>query len=126
MVTHDQDEALAMADRLVVMSAGAIQQIGTQRELYEHPRNRFVAGFVGRTNFLRGLLVEPGVFRSDGGLTLRYDGRPAPAGAVAPGASPSGARRAPAPRPGRLAVGAPRGSARANRRAGTGGFALHP
>ena len=79
MVTHDQDEALAMADRLVVMAAGVIQQIGTQRDLYEHPRNRFVAGFVGRTNFLRGQLVESGVFRSDGGLTLRFDGHAAPA-----------------------------------------------
>src|SRR5499426_2732670 len=79
MVTHDQDEALAMADRLVVMEAGAIQQIGTQRELYERPANRFVAGFVGRTNFLRGILVEPGLFKSDGGLTLRCEDRRASA-----------------------------------------------
>jgi len=125
MVTHDQDEALAVADRLVVMSAGAIQQIGTQRELYEHPRNRFVAGFVGRTNFLRGLLVEPGVFRSDGGLTLRYDGRSAPSSAAATGAPPSGARRALALRPERLALGAPADAARANRVAGTVEFASY-
>jgi putative spermidine/putrescine transport system ATP-binding protein len=124
MVTHDQDEALAMADRLVVMSAGAIQQIGTQRDLYERPRNRFVAGFVGRTNFLRGQLVEPGVFRSDGGLTLRFDGRstssnPAPSGA------PSGGRRALALRPERLALGAAADTARANRVAGTVEFASY-
>jgi putative spermidine/putrescine transport system ATP-binding protein len=124
MVTHDQDEALAMADRLVVMSAGAIQQIGTQRELYEHPSNRFVAGFVGRTNFLRGRLVEPGVFRSDGGLMLRCDGRSASSGAAsssdaAASASAPGARRALALRPERLVLGAPADTERANRVAGT-------
>jgi putative spermidine/putrescine transport system ATP-binding protein len=129
MVTHDQDEALAMADRLVVMSAGAIQQIGTQRDLYEHPRNRFVAGFVGRTNFLRGILVEPGVFKSDGGLTLRCDDRWA-SGAGAPhhgtpGGSRPGARRALALRPERLALGAPANAARANQVAGTVEFASY-
>jgi len=119
MVTHDQDEALAMADRLVVMSAGAIQQIGTQRDLYEHPSNRFVAGFVGRTNFLSGQLVEPGVFRSDGGLTLCYDGPSAPAGGSAAAAQSSGARRALALRPERLNLGASADPARSNRVAGT-------
>jgi putative spermidine/putrescine transport system ATP-binding protein len=117
MVTHDQDEALAMADRLVVMSAGAIQQIGTQRDLYERPRNRFVAGFVGRTNFLHGQIVEAGVFRSDGGLTLRFD--PAPAPSAVAGGSSSGERRALALRPERLALGASASAARANRVAGT-------
>ena len=119
MVTHDQDEALAMADRLVVMSAGAIQQIGTQRDLYEHPSNRFVAGFVGRTNFLSGQLVEPGVFRSDGGLTLCYDGPSAPAGGSAAAARSSDARRALALRPERLNLGASADPARSNRVAGT-------
>jgi spermidine/putrescine transport system ATP-binding protein len=51
-VTHDQDEALAMSDRIAVMSAGHIQQIGTAREIYEAPENRFVAGFIGETNLL--------------------------------------------------------------------------
>ena len=125
MVTHDQDEALAMADRLVVMSAGAIQQIGTQRELYEHPSNRFVAGFVGRTNFLSGELVEPGVFRSDGGLTLRYDGRSALSGGVASIGRMSGARRALALRPERLALGASADPARSNHVAGTVEFASY-
>ena len=125
MVTHDQDEALAMADRLVVMSAGAIQQIGTQRDLYEHPSNRFVAGFVGRTNFLSGQLVEPGVFRSDGGLTLRYDGRSAPAGGSAAAARSSDARRALALRPERLNLGASADPARSNRVAGTVEFASY-
>src|SRR5499433_3523594 len=125
MVTHDQDEALAMADRLVVMSAGAIQQIGTQRELYEHPSNRFVAGFVGRTNFLSGQLVEPGVFRSDGGLTLRYDGRSAASSGGAAAARSSGARRALALRPERLVLGGSADRAPANRVAGTVEFASY-
>jgi putative spermidine/putrescine transport system ATP-binding protein len=71
MVTHDQEEALTMADRLVVMSNGKVQQIGTQRELYERPANTFVAGFVGRTNFLSGRVETPGTFRSDSGLAIR-------------------------------------------------------
>ena len=71
MVTHDQEEALTMADRLVVMSHGKVQQIGTQRELYERPANAFVAGFLGRTNFLRGRVEAPGLFRSESGLGIR-------------------------------------------------------
>src|SRR2546427_464325 len=78
-----------------------------------------------RVALARAPVVEPGVFRSDGGLTLRYDGRSAPAGAVAPGASPSGARRALALRPERLAIGALGDSARANRVAGTVEFASY-
>ena len=71
MVTHDQEEALTMADRLVVMSAGRVQQVGSQRELYEQPVNAFVASFVGRTNFLRGRVEAPGLFRSESGLAIR-------------------------------------------------------
>ena len=51
-VTHDQEEALTMSDRITVMSAGEIQQIGTPHEIYEKPHNRFVAGFIGETNLL--------------------------------------------------------------------------
>ena len=51
-VTHDQEEALTMSDRIAVMSAGALQQIGTAEEIYDQPRNRFVADFIGETNFL--------------------------------------------------------------------------
>ncbi len=51
-VTHDQEEALTMSDRIAVMSAGHIQQIGTPRDIYEAPTNRFVADFIGETNLL--------------------------------------------------------------------------
>jgi putative spermidine/putrescine transport system ATP-binding protein len=71
MVTHDQEEALTMADRLVVMSNGQVQQVGSQRDLYENPANAFVAGFVGRTNFLHGRVEAPGIFRSESGLRIR-------------------------------------------------------
>lgn len=53
-VTHDQEEALTMSDRIAVMSAGHIQQIGTPRDIYTRPANRFVASFIGETNFLTG------------------------------------------------------------------------
>jgi iron(III) transport system ATP-binding protein len=55
-VTHDQDEALSMSDRVAVMSAGEVQQIGTPEEVYRHPANRFVAEFVGRVNLIAGLV----------------------------------------------------------------------
>jgi len=71
MVTHDQEEALTMADRLVVMSDGEVQQVGSQRDLYENPANAFVAGFVGRTNLLRGRVESAGLFRSASGLRIR-------------------------------------------------------
>jgi putative spermidine/putrescine transport system ATP-binding protein len=77
-VTHDQEEALTMSDRIAVFSQGRIEQVGTPREVYEHPANEFVAGFVGTSN-----LVE-----QDG---RRVTVRPekihvlAPDGAVAPG-----------------------------------------
>jgi spermidine/putrescine transport system ATP-binding protein len=56
-VTHDQEEALTMSDRLAVMNKGRILQIGTPREIYDHPDERFVADFIGDTNFLTGELV---------------------------------------------------------------------
>lgn len=53
-VTHDQEEALTMSDRLAVMSAGRVLQVGTPTEIYEHPTRRFVADFIGETNVLEG------------------------------------------------------------------------
>ena len=57
-VTHDQEEALTMSDRIAVFSQGKIQQVGTPAEMYENPANEFVAGFVGTSNLLRGELAE--------------------------------------------------------------------
>jgi spermidine/putrescine transport system ATP-binding protein len=57
-VTHDQEEALTMSDRIAVMDHGVIRQIGTPHEIYDHPADRFVASFIGETNFLAGQVVS--------------------------------------------------------------------
>ncbi|MGB1130447.1 MAG: ABC transporter ATP-binding protein [Haloferula sp.] len=57
-VTHDQEEALAMADRMAVLNAGRIAQLGTPQEIYRDPRSPFVAGFMGETNLLKGRVIE--------------------------------------------------------------------
>ena len=67
MVTHDQDEAMAMADRLVVMRDGRVQQVGTQEDLYERPLTPFVAGFIGRSNMLSGSLLDGRIMEVGGG-----------------------------------------------------------
>jgi spermidine/putrescine ABC transporter ATP-binding subunit len=86
-VTHDQEEAMAMADRIAVMARGRLQQLGTARELYERPANAFVAGFVGESNLLRGTLSRAvdGALRliTAGGAELALPpGAPAAAGAA--------------------------------------------
>jgi spermidine/putrescine transport system ATP-binding protein len=69
-VTHDQGEALTMSDRIAVMNAGVIEQLGSPRDIYERPATRFVAGFIGTSN-----LAEGRVERGDGGYgVLSYDG----------------------------------------------------
>lgn len=57
-VTHDQEEALAMSDRIVVMNAGIVQQVGESEEIYRQPANAFVAGFIGKQNFVDAEVVE--------------------------------------------------------------------
>ena len=57
-VTHDQEEALTMSDKIVVMNAGEIQQIGTRTEIYRRPVNEFVANFIGETNIIDGVMPE--------------------------------------------------------------------
>jgi putative spermidine/putrescine transport system ATP-binding protein len=69
-VTHDQEEALSLADRLVVMNAGRIEQIGSPADLYERPANPFVADFIGKTNFFSGTMNEDG-FLTDFGVSLK-------------------------------------------------------
>ena len=58
VVTHDQREAMTMADNIVVMSAGRVEQIGPPQQIYNHPANSFVASFIGRANFLQGHVVD--------------------------------------------------------------------
>ncbi|MFE1598907.1 ABC transporter ATP-binding protein [Methylobacterium sp. ID0610] len=70
MVTHDQDEALTMADRLVVMEQGRVLQVGSAEDLYERPANSFVAGFVGRCNLLHGAVEGAGTFRLKSGAAV--------------------------------------------------------
>jgi len=59
-VTHDQGEALTMSDRIAVMNDGAIEHLGTPRDIYEHPKTRFVAGFIGTSNLLSGTVARVG------------------------------------------------------------------
>jgi putative spermidine/putrescine transport system ATP-binding protein len=73
LVTHDREEALTMADRLVVMDGGRVRQIGTPRELYDEPQDAFVADFVGRCNILPGRRESESRFRTAGGLLLTVD-----------------------------------------------------
>lgn len=68
-VTHDQEEALTMSDRIAVMRAGKLQQVGGPRDIYNGPVNRFVADFIGETNFLTGTLAD-GKVRLASGETL--------------------------------------------------------
>ena len=68
-VTHDQTEAMTMADRIVVMKKGVVQQVGSPKDIYDHPENLFVAGFIGAPtmNFMRGKVVEGNFVTKDGG-----------------------------------------------------------
>jgi putative spermidine/putrescine transport system ATP-binding protein len=83
MVTHDQEEALMMADRLVVMNEGQVRQVGSQRDLYERPADRFVAGFVGRSTFVEGTVEATGRFRTADGLDVRCQAAEAGAAVLA-------------------------------------------
>jgi len=69
-VTHDQEEALTMSDRLAVFNAGRIEQIGSPAEVYERPATRFVAGFVGTSNLLAGEVARS-ILGADGTFTVR-------------------------------------------------------
>ena len=68
VVTHDQEEALVMADRVAVMNKGRVEQLATPHALYETPRNRFVAGFIGAMNFIPGRAVSNGIEVAGNGL----------------------------------------------------------
>ncbi len=70
-VTHDQEEAMTMADRIVIMNSGRIEQLGTPSELYESPRTEFVAGFLGVSNLLEGEVIGEGSVRLSDGTIVR-------------------------------------------------------
>jgi spermidine/putrescine transport system ATP-binding protein len=70
-VTHDQEEAMTMADRIAVMNEGRIEQLGTPDELYERPQTAFVAGFLGISNLLAGTVAGPDEVRLEDGTTVR-------------------------------------------------------
>ncbi|MBQ4472926.1 MAG: ABC transporter ATP-binding protein, partial [Lachnospiraceae bacterium] len=71
-VTHDQSEAMALSDKIIIMSKGVVAQMGTPQEIYYHPVNEFVADFIGEANFLKGKMTA-----KDGGFaTLDIEGNP--------------------------------------------------
>jgi spermidine/putrescine transport system ATP-binding protein len=70
-VTHDQEEALTMSDRIGVMHQGKLLQVGTPEEIYEHPRTRFIADFIGETNFVPVTVAGAGEVRLPGGEVVR-------------------------------------------------------
>lgn len=70
-VTHDQEEALTMSDRIAVMDEGRLIQVGASEEIYQDPSNLFVAGFVGEMSFLPAEIAEPGAVRLGGGEVVR-------------------------------------------------------
>src|SRR5690606_13003138 len=74
MVTHDQEEALSMADRVVVMNAGRIEQTATPQRLYDNPASIFVNTFIGHTNLLRGRVSAPGTVKLMSGGEIGFGG----------------------------------------------------
>lgn len=95
IVTHDQDEALALADRVAVMRSGRVEQVAGPMEIYDRPATRFVAGFVGETNFIEGRLERNGA----AALIAEFGRIPCD-----PGELPNGARATLSVRPERIGV----------------------
>jgi spermidine/putrescine transport system ATP-binding protein len=85
-VTHDQEEALSMSDRIAVMSKGHVLQIGAPREIYEHPADRFVAAFIGESNFLDGTVAAA----DDRTAEIRLDAGPPIRASLRAGTAPAG------------------------------------
>jgi putative spermidine/putrescine transport system ATP-binding protein len=106
LVTHDQEEALSLSDRIGILGGGVLQQVGTPAELYRHPANRFVAAFIGQANlFSVKATNDPHTFEAVGHSLLLRTAAAAPGARVimlrpervrvaAPGAPPSGPNRA--------------------------------
>jgi spermidine/putrescine transport system ATP-binding protein len=97
-VTHDQEEALTMSDRIAVMNEGRLLQLGTPSEIYERPNSRFVADFIGESNFLDGVVAD----RVEAGMLVHVDG----VGMIrTSGAATAGARATLAIRPEKITIG---------------------
>ncbi|MHA1152664.1 MAG: ABC transporter ATP-binding protein, partial [Alphaproteobacteria bacterium] len=95
IVTHDQNEALSMADRIAVMEDGRIRQVAEPAELYEFPNCRFVADFIGKMNLFEGRVVGQGGGRGDARVQVEVSGvgridLPLPQGEAAPGGDAAG------------------------------------
>ena len=73
-VTHDQEEAMAIADRIGVMNQGCLEQLGSAEDLYRRPASRFVATFIGKCNLLEGRVTGPGSFETALGRTMQFAG----------------------------------------------------
>jgi len=85
LVTHEQEEAFHLGDRVAVLQGGVLHQVGTPEELYERPATRFVASFVGRASSLPGVLAPDGGVRIAGADGVVWHGEPAPDLAAEPG-----------------------------------------
>lgn len=77
-VTHDQTEAIALSDRLIILKDGRVIQAGTAAELYSHPVDTFVAGFLGQANMIPGTVVDGGLFEAQAGARIACDTRNRP------------------------------------------------
>ncbi|OOG57476.1 ABC transporter ATP-binding protein [Polaromonas sp. C04] len=93
-VTHDQEEAMAIADRIGVMNQGQLEQLGSAEDLYQRPASRFVATFIGKCNLIEGRATAPGCFESRDGRRLRFSNATAPGSASALCFRPENARLA--------------------------------
>jgi spermidine/putrescine transport system ATP-binding protein len=91
-VTHDQEEAMTMADTIGVMNEGRIEQLGAPSDLYETPRTAFVAGFLGISNLLQGTVEDGDAVRLDDGTAVRVPAAAGRTGAIAIGIRPEKVR----------------------------------
>lgn len=73
-VTHDQTEAMAMSDRIILINRGVIQQVASPAEIYNHPANQFVADFLGKVDFLKGEVKEGKILLDETGQAISYSG----------------------------------------------------
>jgi len=120
MVTHDQEEAMAMSTRIAVMDRGRILQVGSPQEIYRRPADRFVADFIGDANFFDGIVGGPG----EGGLAVSVEGLAAPL--LAPGDAPAGSRVTVMVRPEAIRMGEDAADGAGNRLEGiVAGIAYH-